>query len=68
MVRIPQGFLAKEDAQHVTLEALMKNDVMAVLCCPLAQDCIPGELWLSTSCRGLCCSTEPMLLGYAVPP
>ena len=26
----------------MTLEALMKNDVMAVLCCPLAQDPVAG--------------------------
>jgi hypothetical protein len=38
-----QVFLDKQDEHNVTLEALMKNDVMAVLCCPLAQDSVPGE-------------------------
>lgn len=31
------------DANNVTLVALMTSDVMAVLCCPLAQDPVPGE-------------------------
>lgn len=37
-----QGFLERLDPQNVMLEALMKKDVMAVLCCPLAQDSVPG--------------------------
>lgn len=39
-----QGFLDVRDGSSalMTLEALMKNDVMAVLCCPLAQDPVPG--------------------------
>lgn len=35
--------MGRLDANNVTLEALMTSDVMAVLCCPLAQDPIPGE-------------------------
>jgi hypothetical protein len=42
-VIVVQGFLEKKDSGNVTLEALMKNDVMAVLCCPLAQDAVPGK-------------------------
>ncbi|GIL46886.1 hypothetical protein Vafri_3746 [Volvox africanus] len=37
-----QGFLDRLDSQNVMLEALMKNDVLATLCCPLAQDSVPG--------------------------
>jgi hypothetical protein len=37
------GFLERLDPQNVMLEALMKKDVLAVLCCPLAQDPVPGE-------------------------
>ena len=32
-----QGFLDKKDPGSIVMEALMKNDVMAALCCPLAQ-------------------------------
>ncbi len=45
-----QGFLERLDPQNVMLEALMKKDVMAVLCCPLAQDSVPGALHPSPSC------------------
>ena len=34
---LSQVFLDKKDPSSVVMEALMKNDVMAVLCCPLAQ-------------------------------
>lgn len=36
------GFLERKDPNNVKLEALMKNDVMAVLCCPVVQDPVPG--------------------------
>lgn len=37
-----QGFLDRLDPQNIMLEALIKRDAMAVLCCPLAQDPVPG--------------------------
>ena len=33
-----QNFLQRLDSQTVMLEALKKKDVLATLCCPLAQD------------------------------
>jgi len=51
---LSQGFLDKKDPGNVVMEALMKNDVMAVLCCPLAQvryHACTLALWLTT-CPG----------------
>mmetsp|Transcript_12311 Transcript_12311/g.26576 ORF Transcript_12311/g.26576 Transcript_12311/m.26576 type:complete len:521 (-) Transcript_12311:277-1839(-) len=55
------GFLDKKDPTKVTLEALMKNDVMAVLCCPLAQDPVPGIQASALSCLGKLANADPLL-------
>ncbi|GAX72596.1 hypothetical protein CEUSTIGMA_g52.t1 [Chlamydomonas eustigma] len=55
------GFLERKDTGNVIMEALMKNDVMAVLCCPLAQDPIPGIQSLSLSCLGKLSAADPLL-------
>ncbi|KAG2453568.1 hypothetical protein HYH02_001787 [Chlamydomonas schloesseri] len=41
-VNVLAGFLERLDDKNVMLEALMKKDVLATLCCPLAQDPVPG--------------------------
>lgn len=48
----PQGFLERLDDQNVMLEALMKKDVLATLCCPLAQDPVPGAAGARTRGAG----------------
>lgn len=39
----------------------MKNDIMAVLCCPLAQDPVPGVQSLALSCLGKLAAADPLL-------
>lgn len=39
----------------------MKNDVMAVLCCPLAQDPVPGVQSLSLACLAKLSAADPLL-------
>eukprot|EP00955_Chlamydomonas_euryale_P038258 351043-Chlamydomonas_euryale.AAC.2 len=58
---LPQTFLDKKDPQNITLEALMKNDVMGVLCCPLASDPVPGVQSLSLSCLSKLAGADPLL-------
>jgi hypothetical protein len=41
-----QELLSREDQESSALEALMMNDVMAVLCCPLVQDPVAGNKWV----------------------
>lgn len=60
-VRSVQGLLDKADPQNITLEALMKNDVMSVLCCPLAADPVPGVQSMSLSCLSKLAEAEPLL-------
>jgi hypothetical protein len=53
--------LEKKDPGNVTLEALMKNDVMAVICCPLAQDPVPGVQSMALSCLAKLSAADPLL-------
>ncbi|GLC43091.1 hypothetical protein PLESTB_000864100 [Pleodorina starrii] len=56
-----QGFLDRLDSQNVMLEALMKNDVLAVLCCPLAQDPVPGIQALALQNVSKLAACDPLL-------
>eukprot|EP00983_Pelagomonas_calceolata_P068834 1150102-Pelagomonas_calceolata.AAC.5 len=59
------GFLDIEDEDSAILEALMKNDVMAVLCCPLSQDPVAGSRAciqsLSLQCLAKLSAVDPLL-------
>ncbi|KAF5832981.1 flagellar associated protein [Dunaliella salina] len=55
------GFLEIEDDDSATLEALMKNDVMAVLCCPLSQDPVAGIQSLTLQCLAKLSAADPLL-------
>lgn len=59
--KLHQGFLDRKDPDNVTLEALMRNDVLAVLCCPLAQDPAAGVQALSLSCLAKLAKSDPLL-------
>lgn len=55
-----QEFLQKDD-DNVTLEAMMKCDVMAVLCCPLVHDAVPGIHSNALKCLGKLADDQPVL-------
>ncbi|MEW5299415.1 MAG: hypothetical protein WDW36_002433 [Sanguina aurantia] len=55
------GFMDRLDANNVTLVALMTSDVMAVLCCPLAQDPVPGIQALALSSLSKLSACDPLL-------
>jgi len=59
----PQAFLQAPDDQKVTLEALVGEDVLAVLCCPLIQDASPGVQCSSLKSLASLCASEPVLAG-----
>ncbi|KXZ52706.1 hypothetical protein GPECTOR_8g101 [Gonium pectorale] len=56
-----QGFLERLDSQNVMLEALMKKDVLATLCCPLAQDPVPGIQALALQSLSRLAGCDPLL-------
>eukprot|EP00798_Chlamydomonas_sp_ICE-L_P023988 gene23988-9564_t len=55
------GFLKTKDPNAVTMEALMKNDIMAVLCCPLAQDSVAGIQAAALGCLSKLSTVDPLL-------
>jgi hypothetical protein len=46
---------------NVTLEALMKSDILAVLCCPLAHDPVPGIQESGLGCLAKLAASDPAL-------
>jgi hypothetical protein len=55
-----QTLLDKDDA-NLTLECMVKNDVLAVLCCPLVQDAAPGVQSMALSCLARLAAADPAL-------
>jgi hypothetical protein len=61
-----QGFLEKKDEGNVALQAMLKNDVLAVLCCPLTSDPSSGVAANALGCLAKLANADPLLAQVVV--